>query len=161
MEMQSALKCIAATVFATSLIAGSLCAAETNKTAAPGTCDLSRFVAANAQPGGRTTLRDASGHTLGTATTAGSQTTFRDPGGRTTGSATVEGNRTVFRDGTGRTVGTAMTSGRLTTYRDATGRTQATSSESQGRTTFREPGGRTSLASYSRACARGVIRKRR
>jgi YD repeat-containing protein len=115
---------------------GSLFAADTKRTAAPGTDDLSHYVAAKTPPGGQTTLRDVSGRTLGTASTLGTRTTtFRDSGGRTTGTATIQGNQTVFRDASGRTVGTAATSGsRTTTYRDAAGRTQGSSSESGGLT---------------------------
>jgi YD repeat-containing protein len=44
--------------------------------------------------------RDASGRTIGTATTSGNQTIYRDDRGRTTGSATTDSaGNTVFRDG--------------------------------------------------------------
>ena len=56
-----------------------------------------------------TTFRDASGRTIGTATTDANGTkTFRDGNGRTTGTATIDANgTTTFRDATGRTTGTA------------------------------------------------------
>ena len=92
--------------------AGPTWAADTKKAAVPGTDDLSRNVATKATPGAQTTLRDASGRTVGTASTAGTgTTTFRDSSGRTTGSAAVQGSQTVFRDAAGRTVWTATTSG--------------------------------------------------
>ena len=124
---------------------GSLFAADAKGGAVPGTDDLSRYVATKARPGGQTSLRGASGRTLGTASMFGTRTmTFRDSSGRTTGSASNEGNRTVFRDSSGRTVWTAMTSGSHTiTYRDAAGRTQRTASESGSSITFRDPSGRT------------------
>jgi YD repeat-containing protein len=128
---------------------GSANAADTNKTASPGREDLRRYVAAEAKPGKQTTLRDASGRTLGTASTAGIRTTFRDQAGRTTGVASIEGNRTVFRDASGRTIGTATTSGQQTTYRDAAGRTQAISAAAGGRTTFRNSAGRTTTTVQS------------
>ena len=91
---------------------GSLRAADTKKAVTPGTDDLSRYVAVKAAPGGQTTLRDAAGRTLGTASTLGIRTTtFRDSSGRTTGSASIQGSQTVFRDASGRTVWTATTSG--------------------------------------------------
>jgi hypothetical protein len=49
--------------------AGSLFAAEPMKASVPGTDDVSRYVAAKATPGGKTVLRDASGRTVGSATT--------------------------------------------------------------------------------------------
>jgi hypothetical protein len=63
----------------------------------------------------QTTFRDASGRTVGTATTdSQGTTTFRDAGGRTTGTATHSnqgsaGGTTTFRDAQGRTTGTAST----------------------------------------------------
>ena len=126
--------------------AGPTWAADTRKVAVPGTDDLSRNVATKATPGAQTTLRDASGRTVGTASTAGTgTTTFRDSSGRTTGSAAVQGSQTVFRDASGLTVWTATKSGSQTTiYRDASGRTQRSQSELGGQTTFRDAGGRTS-----------------
>lgn len=56
----------------------------------------------------QTVIRDASGRTVGTATTdSGGQTVFRDASGRTTGTAnTPPGSDTVLRDAGGRTIGT-------------------------------------------------------
>ena len=82
-------------------------AADAKRITVPGTDDMSRYLARPATPAGQSTLRDASGRTVGTVSTAGSRMTFRDSSGRTTGSASVEGGRTVFRDASGRTVGTA------------------------------------------------------
>ena len=60
-----------------------------------------------AQQSPQQTFRDASGRTVGTATTSGNQTTFRDAGGRTTGTATRSSSgQTTFRDAGGRTTGT-------------------------------------------------------
>lgn len=50
---------------------GLVVAADSKKTAVPGTDDLTRYLAAKPTPGGQTTLRDAPGRTLGTAITAG------------------------------------------------------------------------------------------
>ena len=103
---------IAIALLSLAVTTGSLFAADTKRAAAPGTDDLSRYVAAKPTPGGQTTLRDASGRTLGTASTVGSRTTtFRDSGGHTTGSATMQGSQTVFLDASGRTVWTATASG--------------------------------------------------
>ena len=126
--------------------AGPTWAAEPKKVAVPGTDDLSRNVATKATPGAQTTLRDASGRTVGTASTAGTgTTTFRDSSGRTTGSATHQGSQTVFRDASGRTVWTATTSGsHRVTYRDAAGRVEKTASQSGSSITFRDASGRTS-----------------
>ena len=61
------------------------------------------------------TLRDASGRTIGTATTdSQGTTTFRDASGRNTGSATHSdqgsaGGTTTLRDSSGRTTGTVST----------------------------------------------------
>jgi hypothetical protein len=57
----------------------------------------------------QTTLRDASGRTVGTVTTDSYGTrTFRDASGRTTGTATTDSQgTTTFRDSGGRTTGTA------------------------------------------------------
>jgi hypothetical protein len=45
------------------------------------------------------TFRDASGRSIGTATSSGNQTTFRDANGRTTGTAATDSSgTTVFRD---------------------------------------------------------------
>ena len=139
--------------------AGPLFAADPRQTAVPGMDDLSRYVAIQATPGGQTTLRDASGRTLGTASTLGSRTTtFRDSSGRTTGTATTQGHQTVFRDASGRTVWTATTSGsRTTTYRDGAGRIQRTASESASSVAFRDAAGRTTSMvqrTGSRATAR-------
>jgi hypothetical protein len=74
---------------------------------------LATMTAAPAQ--NQTTFRDASGRTIGTATTdSQGTTTFRDAGGRTTGTAThgnqgSAGGTTTFRDADGRTTGTAST----------------------------------------------------
>ncbi|MEI7939998.1 MAG: hypothetical protein WCK27_25215 [Verrucomicrobiota bacterium] len=136
--------------------AGPAWAADTRKVAVPGTDDLSRNIATKATPGAQTTLRDASGRTVGTASTAGTgTTTFRDSSGRTTGSSAVQGSQTVFRDASGRTVWTATKSGSQTTsYRDATGRTQRSASEINGRITFRDGSGRrTSTVEQSRSSA--------
>jgi len=60
---------IAIALLSVAVTAGSLFAANTKKAPVPGTDDLSRYVAAQAPTGGQTTLRDASGRTLGTAST--------------------------------------------------------------------------------------------
>jgi YD repeat-containing protein len=68
---------------------------------------LAMITAASAQTS--TTFRDASGRTIGTATTDANGTkTFRDGNGRITSTATRDSNgTTTFRDATGRTTGTA------------------------------------------------------
>jgi hypothetical protein len=54
----------------------------------------------------QTRFYDASGRSIGTATTNQATTTFRDSSGRTTGTATTTpGSGTVYRDAGGRTVG--------------------------------------------------------
>ncbi|MCM0036639.1 MAG: hypothetical protein NBV66_12720 [Burkholderiaceae bacterium] len=60
---------------------------------------------------------------------AQSKTTYRDASGRTTGSATTNSSgKTTYRDSSGRTTGSASTnSSGKTTYRDASGRTTGTS----------------------------------
>ena len=60
---------------------------------------------------------------------AQSKTTYRDSSGRTTGSATTNSSgKTTYRDASGRTKGTASTSSSgKTTYRDASGRTTGSS----------------------------------
>ena len=68
---------------------------------------------------------------------SGDRTTFRDASGRTQGSATQTVSRTTFRDSSGRTIGSADTSGNRTTVRDASGRTIETASTNRDRTTFR------------------------
>src|SRR5512138_3681649 len=83
------------------LVTGHLLAADTKKPAVPGGDDLSRYAVTKPAPGSRTTLRDSSGRTTGTASTTGTQTILRDSSGRTTGTATVQGNQTVFRDSSG------------------------------------------------------------
>jgi hypothetical protein len=57
----------------------------------------------------QTTVRDASGNTVGTITTDSAGTrTFRDSSGNTTGTATRDSaGTTTFRDSRGRTTGTA------------------------------------------------------
>jgi len=67
---------------------------------------LAALLPAQAQ---QTTIRDASGRTIGTVTTDSNGTkTFRDGSGRTTGTATTDSNgTTTFRDASGRTTGTA------------------------------------------------------
>ena len=62
---------------------------------------------------------------------AQSKTTYRDSSGRTTGSATTNSSgKTTYRDSSGRTTGSATTnSSGKTTYRDASGRTTGTSCE--------------------------------
>jgi YD repeat-containing protein len=65
------------------------------------------MAATAAMAGEQTTLRDASGRTIGTATTdSQGTTTFRDADGRTTGTASRSGQTTTFRDAGGRTTGT-------------------------------------------------------
>jgi len=133
-------------VLSLTVMTGLLLAADTRNAPAPGTDDLSRYVAVKATPGAQTTLRDASGRTLGTASSLGSSTTvFRDRTGRTAGTAVVQGRQTVFRDAAGRTVWTATTSGsgNTVTYRDAAGRIQRTASASGSSVTFRDAAGRT------------------
>lgn len=62
---------------------------------------------ASAQQSPQQTFRDASGRTIGTATTSGNQTIYRDSRGNTTGSATVDSaGNTVYRDNRGSTTGT-------------------------------------------------------
>lgn len=60
----------------------------------------------------RTTFRSASGRSLGTANQSRNQITFRDASGRTTGLASNNGNRTTFRDSSGRSTGSASSTGR-------------------------------------------------
>jgi hypothetical protein len=62
---------------------------------------------------------------------AQSKTTYRDSSGRTTGSATTNSSgKTTYRDASGRTTGTSSTnSSGKTTYKDASGRTTGTSSK--------------------------------
>jgi uncharacterized protein YfaS (alpha-2-macroglobulin family) len=64
-----------------------------------------------AMAGEQITLRDASGRTIGTATTdSQGTTTFRDAGGRMMGTASRSGQgTTTFRDAGGQTTGTAST----------------------------------------------------
>jgi hypothetical protein len=138
------MKILAIGLLSIALTADCLVAGDTKRTVVPGTDDLIRYIATRSASGGQTTLREASGRTVGIAITAGMRTTFRDSSGRTTGVAAVEGNRAVFRDQSGRTLWTATTSScATTTYRDAVGRTQRFSSEFDGRTTFRDASGLT------------------
>jgi hypothetical protein len=62
---------------------------------------------------------------------AQSKTTYRDSSGRTTGSATTNSSgKTTYRDASGRTTGSSSTnSSGKTTYKDASGRTTGTSSK--------------------------------
>lgn len=62
---------------------------------------------------------------------AQSKTTYRDASGRTTGSATTNSSgKTTYRDASGRTTGTSTTNAQgKTTYRDASGRTTGTSTK--------------------------------
>jgi YD repeat-containing protein len=140
-----AVKQIAIALLSLAVTVGSLFGADPKKTPAPGTDDLSRYIAMGGTPGGQITLRNASGRTVGTASMAGSRTkTFRDSSGRTTGAASTQGGQTVFRDAEGRTVWTATTSGTKTvTYRAAAGHIQRTASESGNSITFRDAAGRT------------------
>jgi len=55
----------------------------------------------------QTTLRDAGGRTIGTATRSGNTVTFRDSRGSTTGTATTLGNQTTYRNSRGSTTGTS------------------------------------------------------
>lgn len=57
----------------------------------------------------KTTYRDSSGRTTGSATTDSSgKTTYRDPSGRTTGSSSTNSSgKTTYRDPSGRTTGTS------------------------------------------------------
>ena len=71
----------------------------------------------------------------------GDKTTFRNSSGRTQGSATQSGNRIAIRDGSGRSIGSAETSGNKTTFRDASGRTIQTATANGERTTFRSSNG--------------------
>lgn len=131
-------------IFTIPVTAGLLFAGDGKRAVVPVSDDLTRDAVMQAPSGGQTTMRDPSGRTVGTASTAGTRTTFRDGSGRTTGSATVEGKRSVFRDASGRTVRTATASGnQTTTYRDAAGRTVGAASESKGRTIFHNASGRT------------------
>ena len=70
---------------------------------------LAIILAASTAHAQQTTIRDASGRTIGTVTTDSNGTkTFRDGSGRTTGTATTDSNgTTTFRDASGRTTGTA------------------------------------------------------
>src|SRR5664279_4520441 len=61
------MKQIAIVLVSLAVTTGSLFAVDTKRTVVPGSDDLSRYVAAKPTPGGQTTLRDASGRTLGTA----------------------------------------------------------------------------------------------
>ncbi len=62
---------------------------------------------------------------------AQSKTTYRDASGRTTGSATTNSSgKTTYRDSSGRTTGSSSSnSSGKTTYRDASGRTTGTSTK--------------------------------
>jgi hypothetical protein len=58
--------------------------------------------------GDRTTFRDASGRSLGTAVQQGNRTIYRDSSGRTIGSADTAGSRSTSRDSSGRSTGSAI-----------------------------------------------------
>ena len=74
----------------------------------------------------------------------GDRTTFRDASGRSLGTAVQQGNRTLFRDGSGRSVGAANSSGSRITFRDASGRIVQSATNSNRGTTFRSSSGATS-----------------
>ena len=58
------------------------------------------------------------------------RTTYRDGSGRTAGSASQTGNRTTYRDASGRVTGTSTDHGNgRTTYRDSSGRFRGSSSK--------------------------------
>ena len=82
------------------------------------------------QSGDRTTFRDASGRTLGSATQSGSRTTFRDSSGRTVASAVTTGNRKTVRDASGRTIESASTNRDRTTFRSSSGSSLGSASQS-------------------------------
>ena len=94
------------------------------------------------QKGEKTTFRDSSGRTQGSATQSGNRISFRDGSGRTIGSAETSGNRITFRDASGRTIQTATTNGGRTTFRSSNGSSLGSASQSRNNTTFRDASGR-------------------
>lgn len=59
------------------------------------------------QKGDKTTFRDSSGRTQGSAIQSNNRITIRDGSGRSIGSAETSGNKTIFRDASGRSIGSA------------------------------------------------------
>lgn len=70
---------------------GCLFAGDIKRPVVRGTDDLSRYIATREAPSGQTTMRDASGRTVGSVNAVGTRTMFRDSAGRTTGSAPCRG----------------------------------------------------------------------
>ena len=68
---------------------------------------------------------------------SGDRTTFRDASGRSLGTAVQQGNRTIYRDSSGRTIGSADTAGSRITFRDSNGRMVQSATTSKSGTTFR------------------------
>jgi len=85
----------------------------------------------NGQKGDKTTFRDSSGRTQGSATQSGNRTSIRDGSGRSIGSAETSGNKTTFRDASGRSIGSASSSGTRMTFRDSSGRSSGSSSNNR------------------------------
>ena len=111
----------------------------------------------NGQKGDKTTFRDSSGRTQGSATQSGSRISIRDGSGRSIGSAETSGNRTTFRDASGRTIQTATTNGERTTFRSSSGSSLGTASQTRNNTTFRDASGR-SIGSASSSGTRTTFR---
>ena len=111
----------------------------------------------NGQKGDKTTFRDSSGRTQGSATQSGSRISIRDGSGRSIGSAETSGNKTTFRDASGRTIQTATTNGERTTFRSSSGSSLGTATQSRNNTTFRDSSGR-SIGSASSSGTRTTFR---
>jgi len=94
------------------------------------------------QTGNRVSIRDSSGRSIGSAETSGTKTTFRDASGRVIQTATTNGDRTTFRSSSGSNLGTASQSRNNTTFRDSSGRAMGSASSSGPRTNFRDSSGR-------------------
>ena len=100
------------------------------------------YSALNGQNGDRTTFRDLSGRTQGSATQSGNRISIRDGLGRSIASAETSGNKTIFRVASGRTIQTATANGERTTFRSSNGSSLGTASQSRNNTTFRDSSGR-------------------
>ena len=101
------------------------------------------------QSGDRTTFRDSSGRTIGSANTSGNRTTVRDASGRTIETASTNRDRTTFRSSSGSNLGSASQSRNQTTFRDASGRSTGSANNNGSRTTFRDSSGRTTGSANS------------
>ena len=92
--------------------------------------------------GDRTSFRDASGRSIGTAVQQGNRTQFRDSSGRSIGAADSSASRVTFRDASGRIVQSATNPSSGTKYRSSNGATSGSSSISGNRTQFRDSSGK-------------------